>query len=56
MSLLFPSYSSLKMYEKLKTDGLFNSNFELKIQKYDSHFAFSRTILTHIDSALKYAQ
>ena len=41
---------------KTKTSGVFNSNFELKVQKHDSQFAFSRTILIHIDSALKYTQ
>ena len=46
----------LKVYGKLKTSAVFNSKFELKVQKHDSHFAFSRTILIHIDSALKYTQ
>ena len=27
---LFPSYSSLKVHQKLKTSAVFNSNFELK--------------------------
>ena len=44
------------MYGKVKTSGVFNSDFELKAQKHDSHFVFSQTILIHIDSALKYNQ
>ena len=44
----------LKVIETLATSGMFNSNFELKIQKRNSHFAFLETILIHMDSALKY--
>ena len=42
--------------EKLKTSSVFNSDFELKIQKQSLHFAFFLTIFIHIDSAFKYNQ
>ena len=32
---------NLKVPEKLRASGVFNSNFELKIQKHNSYFAFS---------------
>ena len=53
ISLLLPSYSSLKVYGKVKISGVFNSDFELKVQKHDSHFAFSRTILSILTVPLK---
>ena len=44
------------VHEKLKTSGVFNSNFELKVQKHDSHFTFSQTISIHVDNVPKYTQ
>ena len=44
------------MSEKLKASGVANLNVKLKIQKHDLQFAFSQTILIHIDSTLKYTQ
>ena len=40
--------------EKLKTSGMFNSDFKLKIQKQNLYFAFFLTVFIHIDSAFKY--
>ena len=37
ISLLFSSYLSLKVSEKLKSSGVFNSNLQLKIQKHHTH-------------------
>ena len=42
------------MSEKRKTGGVFNSDFELKIQKQNFDFIFFWTILIHIDSGFKY--
>ena len=39
---LIPYHSSLKVSEKIKTSGVFNLYFELKIQKQDLLFTFSK--------------
>ena len=42
------------MPEKIKSSGVFKSDYELNIQKQHSHLKFLRTILIHMDSAYKY--
>ena len=49
---LIPLILISEVSNKLKTSGMLNSNFELKSLQHDSDFAFTETILIHIDSAL----
>ena len=53
---LIPLILISEVSNKLKTSGMLNSNFELKSLQHDSDFAFTETILIHIDSAFKYTQ
>ena len=51
---LIPLILISEVSNKLKTSGMLNSN--LKSLQHDSDFAFTETILIHIDSAFKYTQ
>ena len=42
------------MSGKLKTSGVFKSDYELNIQKEHSHLRFLQTTLIHMDSTFKY--
>ena len=44
------------MSEKLVIIGVFNSNFELKVQNKGSHFPFLLSFLIHIDTTFKYTK
>ena len=44
------------MSKKLNTSGVLKLDYELKIQKQDSHLRFMWAILVHITSAFKDTQ
>ena len=54
ISLLFPKHLSWKVSKKWKISSVVKLDFELKIQKQNSHLRFVLIILIHIDSVFRY--